>query len=70
MLLTMQSTDRSKPGCPALIFARSNIAKLAAPMSFNHKKRKLQGFPALNYRHKFLEEGLDLVPLAYRLESA
>lgn len=38
-------------------------------MSFNQKNRKFQGFPALNYGHKFLEEGLDLVPLAYRLES-
>lgn len=65
----MLCTDWSKPGCPALIFARSNIAKVAAPMSFNQKKRKLQGFPALNYGHKFLKEGLDLDPLAYRLES-
>lgn len=38
-------------------------------MSFNQKNRKFQGFPALNYGHKLLEEGLDLVPLAYRLES-
>lgn len=38
-------------------------------MSFKEKKRKLQGFPALNYEHRLLEGVLDLVPLAYRLES-
>jgi len=38
-------------------------------MSFNQKKRKLQGFPALNYGHNILEQGLDLVLLEHRLES-